>query len=116
MLTTNRIRPRTSPWSLFNHIQREFSRELSDWFANGLTHENTAVDVWTKSDAAIVAFELPGRSPEDFDVSIHHNVCQSKRNQLRTIFRKKQHCFGRKDRSKPFVDRFNSRSNSTMRP
>ena len=72
MLTANRIRPYTMPWSLFEQVHEDVNRELTDWFTSAATND-ASVGVWTKDDSALVAMELPGCELADIDVAVHHN-------------------------------------------
>lgn len=74
MLTTNRLRPRTAPWFLFDQLQKDLHREFSDWLTSGPASDRSLVNVWSKEGAAILTLEAPGRSHEDFDVSIQRDV------------------------------------------
>lgn len=74
MMTANRIRPQLMPWRLFDQVQEDFQRELSDWFGAAGRGLDASLGIWTRDEAALVAMELPARQPEDIDVSVHGNV------------------------------------------
>lgn len=70
MLTANRIRPYTMPWRLFEQVQEDINREVSDWFT---ATRDPSVGVWTKDGSALIAMELPGCELADIDVAVHRN-------------------------------------------
>lgn len=74
MLTTNRLHQPVQAWKLFNQMQADFGRELSDWLAAASSTNRLPLGVWTKGSDAFIAVELPGREPADIDVSVHRDV------------------------------------------
>ena len=72
---------RFEPWSLLNHLQRDFD-QLAGRAAYGAAIENgntvadwtPAVDIVEEQDRFVLRADLPGVAPEDIDVNMENGV------------------------------------------
>lgn len=74
MLTTNRMLSHFDPWGMWNQINNELNTQWGD-LLNAPTKLTLApLNLWTSDDQAIVQVEVPGRGPEDIDVSVNRDL------------------------------------------
>ncbi|MCA9075705.1 MAG: Hsp20/alpha crystallin family protein [Planctomycetaceae bacterium] len=74
MLTTNRMLSQFDPWGMWNQINHELNSQWGDLLNAPAKSHGTPLNLWTTYDRAIVQAEVPGRGPEDIDVSIHRDL------------------------------------------
>lgn len=70
MLATNRIHAYFDPFKMWSQLHDE----LNDFWNETPLSLDVPLNLWTKENEAMVIAEVPGRGPEDVQVSVHHDV------------------------------------------
>jgi HSP20 family protein len=75
MLLTNRIMSTFDPLRVMRAIEDQWSQHFGDWLeGTSLLATQGGLRLWTGDGQAVVEFDLPGCSPEQFDLSIHQDL------------------------------------------
>lgn len=75
MLLTNRMLSSVDPWRVMRAIEDQWNQHMGDWFeGTALSAANSGLRLWTGGGQAVVEFDLPGCTPEQFDLSVHQNL------------------------------------------
>jgi HSP20 family protein len=55
-------------------MQREFNKDLADWFGAPPKAADSSLAVWTKAGEAIITAPLPGVELDDIQVTVHRDT------------------------------------------